>query len=261
MKWHRIWAVVLRYLFAWFANVNNFFDDALWPILDLILWGMTSIWIKEQNSGVPSTVLLLLACLVLWYVVQRANDAVSMNALEELWERNFTNLFSTPLTIYEWMAAIIILSIFRIMYTLIICMITVWLLYSFNMFAMGLQIIPFLFVLLLSGLVIGFFSTAFVMCWGRKALFFAWTVSWLFSPFSGVYYPLDVLPSWAQKIGSVLPMSYAFAGIRTLVNTQQFPLNDFMTSMGLNLIYLIFSMAFFVFMFERSRVKGFTSLQ
>jgi ABC-2 type transport system permease protein len=261
MKMHRIWAMVLRYLCAWFRNINNFIDDALWPILDIVLWGMTSLWIKSDESGVSTTVLTLLSCLVLWYVVQRANDAVSMNALEELWERNFTNLFSTPLTIYEWMTAIILLSLARIAYTLIICTAVVWLFYAFNIFSIGMDIIPFLFLLLLSGLFIGFFSTAFVMCWGRKALFFAWTVSWLFSPFSGVYYPLDVLPTWAQKIGRALPMSYAFAGIREILTHQIFPTDTFLISLGLNCLYLVISILFFVYMFERSRIKGFTTLQ
>lgn len=117
MKWFRIQALVRRYLLTWVRNAHNFLDDILWPVLDIVLWGMTSIWIQESQDTVSSSILVLLSCLVFWYVVQRAQDAVSVNALEELWERNFINLFSTPLTIYEWMTAIIILSFFRIAYT------------------------------------------------------------------------------------------------------------------------------------------------
>ncbi len=261
MRFYRVWAMVIRYLLTWFHNLNNFLDDALWPILDIILWGMTSIWIQENQDTIPESVFILLTCLVLWYVVQRANDAVSMNTLEELWERNLINLFSTPLTILEWMTAMIILSFLRISYTLLVCIVTVWLLYALNIFAIGWMLIPFLFSLLLSGLFIGFFTTGFVMCWGRKALYFSWTISWLFSPFSSVYYPLDILPKWAQCIGQMLPMTYAFQGLRTALVTQEFPVQNFTISLILNGIYLVLSMIFFVFMFERSRVKGFASLQ
>lgn len=261
MKFYRIRAIALRYILSWFHNVNNFLDDALWPILDIILWGMTSIWIQDNQTSVSSSILILLTCLVLWYVVQRANDAVSMSTLEELWERNLINIFSTPLTISEWMTAIVLLSFLRIIYTLLICIITVWALYALNIFCIGWTLIPFLFSLLLSGLFIGFFTTAFVMCWGRKALFFSWTISWIFSPFSSVYYPLDILPWWAQMIGKTLPMAYAFQGLRSSLTSEVFPYYDFSMSIILNLMYLALSMFFFVAMFERSRVKGFTSLQ
>jgi ABC-2 type transport system permease protein len=129
------------------------------------------------------------------------------------------------------------------------------------MFHLGWMLLPFLFSLLLSGLFIGFFTTAFVMCWGRKALFFAWTVSWFFSPFSSVYYPLNILPQWAQIIGKMLPMVYAFEGIRTALTTHVFSYQNFIISVILNIVYLVASMIFFAYMFERSRVKGFTSLQ
>ncbi|MBI2775226.1 ABC transporter permease [Candidatus Dependentiae bacterium] len=262
MKWHRIWAMVVRYMLTWIRNLHNFLDDILWPILDIILWGMTSMWMQDQQQGsLSSNILVLLSCLVFWYVVQRAHDAVSMNALEELWDRNFINLFSTPLTIFEWMSAIIILSFFRIFYTLFICIAMVWFLYSCNIFSSGLMLLPFLFSLLLSGLFIGFFTTAFVMYWGRKALFFSWTVSWIFSPFSSVYYPLESLPKWGQYIGKLMPMTYAFEGLRTIVTHHHFPMDYLLISIVLNIIYVILSMMFFVFMFEQSRIKGFTSLQ
>lgn len=262
MNWQRIWALVIRYLLTWVSSINHFLDDAFWPILDLILWGMTSMWIQEGQTGIPKSVLILITCLIFWYVVQRANDAVFMNTFEELWERNFINLFSTPLTVYEWMAAVVLLSIFRIMYTLGICLFTTWCLYKLNIFsAIGFMLLPYMFSLLLSGLFIGFFSTSFVMYWGRKALFFAWNISWLFAPFSSVYYPLDVLPVWGQKVAYCLPMTYAFQGMRTLIEHGTVAWYDLGISLGLNFLYLILSMILFVVMFEESRKKGFARLQ
>jgi ABC-2 type transport system permease protein len=261
MKWHRIYALVIRYVLSWIGNIHNFVDDIMWPILDIILWGMTGMWMQENQEGISSSILTLLGCLVFWYVVQRANDAVSMSVLEELWERNLINIFSTPLTIFEWMVSLVILSFFRIFYTLLICVFTVWILYACNVLTTGWLLLPFFFSLLLSGLFIGFFTTAFILYWGRKALFFSWTLSWVFSPFSSVYYPLDTLPKWGQYIGKLMPMTYAFEGLRTVMIKQEMPLGLLTTSLVLNVFYVILSIGFFVFMFEQSRIKGFTSLQ
>lgn len=261
MKWHRIYALVIRYVLSWIGNVHNFVDDIMWPILDIILWGMTGMWMQEHQEGISTSILTLLGCLVFWYVVQRANDAVSMSVMEELWERNLINIFSTPLTIFEWMSSLVILSFFRIFYTLIVCVLTVWLLYACNVFTTGWLLLPFFCSLLLSGLFIGFFTTAFILSWGRKAIFFSWTLSWVFSPFSSVYYPLDTLPKWGQYIGKLLPMTYAFEGLRVVMIKKEIPLYLLTMSLVLNVVYVVLAMLFFVYMFERSRIKGFTSLQ
>lgn len=261
MKFYRIWAIVLRYIFAWIHNLNSFLDEIFWPVMDIILWGMTSVWVQENQTQISNVVLVSLTCLVFWQIVQRATDVVSYNLLEELWERNLINLFSTPLTIFEWISAVIILSFLRIICTLVVCFFAVWILYSLNIFSVGWMIIPFMGSLLLSGLFIGFLTVGFIVYWGRKASSFTWIVIWLFAPFSAVYYPLDVLPSWAQSFGHALPMTYTFKGMRQILFDGTFPLSDLLISFGLNALYLVLSMIFFVFMFERSKSKGFARLQ
>ena len=58
-----------------------------------------------------------------------------------------------------------------------------------------------------------------------------------------------------------MPMTYAFEGLRTVMAKQEMPLGLLTTSLVLNVFYVILSIGFFVFMFEQSRIKGFTSLQ
>ena len=172
MKWHRIYALVIRYVLSWIGNIHNFVDDIMWPILDIILWGMTGMWMQENQEGISTSILTLLGCLVFWYVVQRANDAVSMTVLEELWERNLINIFSTPLTIFEWMTSLVILSFFRIFYTLLICVFTVWILYACNVLTTGWLLLPFFFLIVAFRSFYWIFYHRFYSLLGQKSSLF-----------------------------------------------------------------------------------------
>jgi ABC-2 type transport system permease protein len=132
----------------------------------------------------------------------------------------------------------------------------VWLLYRLNIFAVGWLILPFLFSLLISGWFMGFAASAVIIYYGRRLQSLAWMAGFALAPFSAVYYPVDVLPGWAQTIASVLPMTYVFEGMRKVLRGAPMPLYDLLVSFGLNILYLALTILFFGWMFERSRDRG-----
>ena len=56
-----------------------------------------------------------------------------------------------------------------------------------------------------------------VMRLGPASEWLAWPIPALLSPFVGVFYPLSTLPPWMRAIGHLLPPSYVFENIRSLV--------------------------------------------
>ncbi len=44
-----------------------------------------------------------------------------------------------------------------------------------------------------------------------------WPIPGLVSPFAGVFYPVSTLPAWMRAVAYVLPPSYVFEGLRTVV--------------------------------------------
>ena len=65
------------------------------------------------------------------------------------------------------------------------------------------------------------------------------------APFSAVYYPIDVLPRWAQSSRPPLPMTYVFEGMRQVLRGDRPPVSDLLISFGLNFLYLALSVVFF----------------
>ena len=93
MSIKRMWAVFLRY-FYFSAKLDAISDLFYWPAVDIFLWGITSIWIQQQDAQLPGVALAILTGLIFWQIVWRGNYEISVNILREFWDRNFINLFS-----------------------------------------------------------------------------------------------------------------------------------------------------------------------
>ena len=171
------------------------------------------------------------------------------------------NLFSTPLTFFEWVVGMMALGVVNMLLVFLCSAATAWLLYGVNMFILGLSLIPFIFSLLFSGWFIGFFICGLLIRWGLKAQDFVFTVGWIFAPFSAIYYPVDALPPTVQRISKCLPMTYVFEAMRSMLLTGTLPKDYLLTSFGLDMLYLILSLFFFWSMFELSKEKGLARLE
>ena len=142
----------------------------------------------------------VLTAVVFWQVVWRANYEISVNLLEEIWNQNLVNLFATPLNVWEWSVSLIVLGVLKNVLTLVVGAGAVWLLYRLNVFAVGWIMLPFLFSLLMSGWFMGFTASGVIIRYGQGLQSIAWMAGFALAPFSAVYYPVDVLPRWAQSL-------------------------------------------------------------
>jgi ABC-2 type transport system permease protein len=112
-------------------------------------------------------------------------------------------------------------------------------------FKLGLLLVPFLLVLFCFGIALGICASAMVLRLGPASEWLVWPLPALLSPFVGVFYPLSTLPAWMQAVGRVLPPSYVFEGMRSMINGQAFPPGQLALGAALALIWI--AVAAFVF--------------
>ena len=260
ISFRRSWGVFLRYFFV-FTKLDQLADIFYWPAIDIFVWGITTVWLDTHRQEVPSVALVILTALVFWQIVWRGNYEVSVNLLHEFWNRNLSNMFSTPLRLREWILGVIFLCFFKIILGLAFGAFLVFLLYEMNIFTVGWAFLPFAASLMISGWMIGFCAASVIIYWGERLQMLAWMTAYIFSPFVAVFYPVAALPSWAQKIAWALPPTYVFEGMRSILAGHKFPMYNFMMSLILNGIYLLATMTLFKWMFEKSRAKGLARLE
>jgi ABC-2 type transport system permease protein len=131
-----------------------------------------------------------------------------------------------------------------------------WLLYSFNIFIMGLALLPFVLNLMVFGWAIGVTTTAVILRFGQKAEIMAWGLAFLFQPFSAVFYPVSVLPQWLQQIAWWIPATPVFEGMRAVIKSGAFPWPELLWSLWLNILYLTTAVLYFYYTFHVARQKG-----
>ena len=245
MKLHRIRALIVRHLYLYKRSLPRIMEIFYWPFLDLVIWGFITVYLMRFQGQLPGVVTFFLGALILWDVLFRAQQGITISFLEELWARNLMNLFASPLKPSEFLAATMAMSIFKVAAVSVIMTVAAYLFYSYNVFIIGLALIPFVLNLILTGWIIGVLTTSLIMRFGQEAEVLAWSMVFLFQPISCVFYPLEVLPPWLQTIAWANPATHIFEGMRAVVAQSSFPAQSLAWAGGLNLLFLTLFIAWF----------------
>ncbi len=256
MRAHRILALVNRHLMLYKRSPQRIMEIVYWPLLDLLLWGFLTLYLARYKEGLPGFVTFLLGALILWDILFRAQQGICISFLEEIWARNFLNLFVSPLRVGEFLASTMLVSLIKVIAASIVTVSLAYVFYSFNMFVLGVSLVPFVINLIVMGWAIGIFTTAVILRFGQEAEVLAWGLAFLFQPVSAVFYPVSVLPPFLQTIATGIPAAHVFEGMRGLIEAKAFPVSRLVWATGLNAVYLVGAVLFFNWMFRIVKMKG-----
>ncbi len=255
----RIWAVFLRILYNTLRDINRYFDFFYWPLVDALTFGFIGVWLTTQQEA--NMLLTLMVGLALWQVTYRTNIEVSRSLLQELWDNNMINTLATPLTPLELLLGYMLTGLIFLIITVPVATILVLTIYGQNIWIVGLPLVLFILLLAMSGWILGLLGACCIIRWGRSIEVMVWAMGWLLAPFCSVYYPAEVLPQWAQTIGSTMPMSYVFKAMRGLVLEHHLRLDYLAVGLVLNLAYLAVSAALFSYMLNQRKKLGLGGLR
>jgi hypothetical protein len=92
-----------------------------------------------------------------------------MTFLEDVWSRNFLNLFASPLSLSEHLSGLVFTAMATSAVGLIVMLALATTLFGLSFFAIGLMIVPFLFVLFLFGIALGIVACTIVLRLGPRS--------------------------------------------------------------------------------------------
>lgn len=217
MRPHRIGAIVLRQFYLYRGSPARIVPLFAWVGIDIVLWGFITRYLNRVSASGFDFVPALLGAVLLWDFSIRVMQGVSMAFLEEVWSRNFLNLFATPLRLPEYLSGLVLSSIATTSIGLAVMLAVATAVFGLAILATGVALIAFLLVLFLFGIALGITASAIVLRLGPASEWFIWPIPALISPFAGVFYPLSTLPPWMQVFSHILPPAYVFEGLRGIV--------------------------------------------
>lgn len=120
--------------------------------------------------------------------------------------------------------------------------------FGYDIFLLGLSMIPAITILFLFGVALGLFTCAAIFRLGPAAEWLSWPLPMILSLISGVYYPINTLPDFLATIARLFPPAYVFESLRALLE-QQATLQVLAghLTLGLVLAFLYLLLAYLVF--------------
>ncbi len=213
-------AIVLRQFYLLRGSPMRVLPLFAWVAIDIVVWGFLTRWLNSVAASGVDFVPRLLGAVLFWDFFIRIMQGVSTAFLEDVWSRNYLNLFATPLTVPQYVSGLVLSSVASSTLGLLAMLLLATTVFGLSFLPLGLAIVPFVLVLFLFGIALGVLASAFVLRFGPASEWLVWPLPALLSPFAGVYYPLSTLPEWMRAIGHALPPSYVFEGMRSLLAGQ-----------------------------------------
>ena len=213
----RTTAIVLRQFYLLRGSLTRVVPLFVWVAIDIVLWGFITRYLNSVTGSGLDFVPMLLGAVLLWDFFSRVMHGVTTAFFEDVWSRNFLNLFATPLTLAEYLAGLVVSSSATSAIGLLVMLLLATGVFGLSFFVYGLALVPFLLVLFLFGVALGILGSGVVLRLGPAAEWFVWPIPALVSPFVGVFYPLSTLPPWMRHLAYLLPPSYVFEGMRSIL--------------------------------------------
>jgi ABC-2 type transport system permease protein len=214
----RVGALLLRQLYLLRGSPARVIPLFAWVAIDVVLWGFITRYLATVTTAGLDLVPVLLGAVLLWDFFGRVMQGVTMTFFEDVWSRNFLNVFSTPLTIAEYVSGLVLTSVGTSTVSLLVMVLLATAAFGLSFAAYGVVLVPALVVLFLFGIALGILGCAIVLRLGPAAEWLIWPIPAVLSPFAGVFYPLATLPAWMRAVSWLLPPSYVFEALRALLS-------------------------------------------
>jgi ABC-2 type transport system permease protein len=252
----RVAAMVLRYWYLLRSSWPRLLDLIYWPAVQMLMWGFLQLYIGQNAGFFARAGGIFIGAVLLWDILFRGQLGFSLSFLEEMWSRNLANLMISPLRPAEFIAALIVMSLTRLVISTVPVALLAIAFFGFNLFGLGLALVAFFVNLLLTSWAIGIFVSGLVMRNGLGAENMAWSIMFIFLPLTCVYYPVSVLPSWLQHVAWALPPTYVFEGMRALLIDHVFRSDLMVQAFALNVVLFAGGAFAFLALLKSARRNG-----
>ena len=256
MNFNRMYGLFLRHFFLIKSSFPRILDLIYWPSIQIILWGFISKFFSTYSDYYNNTVGIILTCAILYDFLFRSSISFNMLFLEEIWSRNFTNLFIAPMKISEIIISLVFTALIRTLIGLVPAILITSPLFGISILNLGIPLFFLFLSLYIFGITLGLFVSSGLLRFGPSFENIAWSSLFLLAPLGCIYYPIEILPDFFQTLAKALPLVYIFNETRNILVNNIFDFESILHAFYLNAIYLLGGIFLFYFSFSEARKKG-----
>jgi ABC-2 type transport system permease protein len=255
----RVRAIIRRHSYVLWRSPHRWFDIAVWPLIDVILWGSLGAFVASENDATTAGVPYLLAGLLMFHVIYQTQISAATGFMEETWSSNLLNLMTTPLREVEYAAGIALFGVAKLVLGVGAAALSALIFFGFDLTSVGWGLVPIVAVLAVSGWALAMVVIGLILRYGQSAEIFAWGLNFLILAVSGVFNPIEALPGGLQPLGRALPTTYAFRATRRILDGEPLPWGDIGLAFAGSLVAAALGLAFLTHMLGVFRRRGYVT--
>ena len=252
----RIYGLFLRHFYLITRSFPRILDLIYWPSIQITLWGFISNFFAAHSSYYSGAVGVILSCAILYDFLFRTSIGFNMLFLEEIWSRNFTNLFIAPIKLSEIITALTLTAIFRTLIGLVPAALLAIPFFGVSIFKIGIPLIFLLITLYIFGVTLGLLVTAGLVRFGPSFENIAWASLFFLAPLGCIYYPIDILPFWLQEVAKLLPLVHIFEEMRNILIYDTISYFQILKAVFISFIYFVFGIITFYLSYKGAKNRG-----
>ena len=256
MNFSKIYALALRHIYLISNSLPRIIDLIYWPTVQIFLWGFISKFFTLNSTYYENTVGIILSAAILYDFLFRSSISYNMMFLEEIWSRNFTNLFIAPIKISEIISALTFTAIFRTLIGLVPAAFLAIPLFGVSIFKIGLPLVFLLVSLYIFGVTLGLLVTSGLIRFGPSFENIAWASLFFLAPLGCIYYPIEILPDWLQSIAKLLPLVHLFEEMRSILIDNIVNYYAVLKACIISLVYFIIGIIVFYWSYNGAKLRG-----
>ena len=256
MNFSKIYALGLRHIYLISNSLPRIIDLIYWPTVQIFLWGFISKFFTLSSEYYSNTVGIILTAAILYDFLFRVSISFNMMFLEEIWSRNFTNLFIAPIKISEIITALTLTAIFRTLIGLIPASLIAIPLFDVSIFKIGFPLIFLLTTLYIFGVTLGLLVTSGLVRFGPSFENIAWASLFFLAPLGCIYYPIEILPYWLQIIAKLLPLVHIFEEMRNILIYDIIDIYQILKATLISFIYFVLGIIIFYWSYSGAKDRG-----
>ena len=256
MRWHKIYGLSLRHIYLIKSSFPRILDLIYWPSIQIFLWGFISKFFTMNSEYYSNTVGIILTAAILYDFLFRSSISYNMMFLEEIWSRNFTNLFIAPIKISEIIVALTLTAIFRTLIGLVPAALLAIPLFGVSIFNLGPALLFLLLGLYVFGITLGLLVTSGLIRFGPSFENIAWASLFFLAPLGCIYYPIEILPDWLQFISKLLPLVHVFEEMRNILMNGTVNYYEIFKATSISSLYFLLGVSIFYLSYNGARDRG-----
>ena len=256
MSFNKIYALALRHMYLISNSLPRIIDLIYWPTVQIFLWGFISKFFTLNSDYYSNTVGVILTAAILYDFLFRASISYNMMFLEEIWSRNFTNLFIAPIRISEIITSLTLTAILRTLIGLVPAAILAIPFFGVSIFELGIPLFFLLLSLYIFGVTLGLLVTSGLLRYGPSFENIAWESLFFLAPLGCIYYPVEILPTSLQLIAKALPLVHIFEEMRNILLNNSVNSLEIVKSISISIVYFVAGVTVFYMAYHGAKEKG-----